>query len=293
MDFDTVADELYAGEPAEFISARNAAVKAAKADGDKALAARIGELRKPTAAAAAVNRLARSDSTSLASLAELGERLRDAHTRLAGDDLRALARERAELVRAVVRELPSLSDPVMREVEATLEAVTSDPNVGALALAGRLTSVAHQDVDQWLSMPVATAPAPAARRPPKLVEKAEPAPPRRASKAAETSSQAEEKERLAREEASQAAERARAERQRLHHVASQLEKERSVADRELTTARRVAEQFTARVDDLRTRLEEAEERAARATADFESAKAKFEELDESATSARKAADASS
>jgi len=291
MDFDTVADELYAGEPAEFISARNAAVKAAKADGDKALAASIGELRRPTAAAAAVNRLARSDSTALAELVSLGDRLRDAHTRLAGDDLRALARERAELVRAVLRELPSLSDPVMREVEATLEAVTSDPTVGALALAGRLTSVAHQDVDQWLSMPVATAPAPAARRPPKLVEKAEPAPPRRASKTSEDSeaSRAEEKERLAREEA----ERAVAERQRLHHVASQLEKERSVAERELTTARRVSEQFSARVDDLRTRLEEAEERAARATSDFESAKAKFEELDESATVARKAADAPS
>ena len=291
MDFDTVADELYAGEPAEFISARTAAVKAAKADGDKALAARIGELRKPTAAAAALNGLARSDSTALASLAELGERLRDAHTRLAGDDLRALSRERAELVRAVQRELPSLSDPVMREVEATLEAVTSNPALAAAALAGRLTSVANQDVDQWLSLPVSTAPAPAARRPPKLVEKAEPAPPRRASKASQVSepSKAEEKERLAREEA----ERVRAERQRLHHVASQLEKERSVADRELATARRVSEQFTARVDDLRKRLEEAEERADRATADFESAKKKFEELDESATLARKASDAAS
>lgn len=291
MDFETVADELYAGEPAEFISARTAAVKAAKADGDKALAARIGGLRRPTAAAAALNRLARSDSTALAELVSLGDRLRDAHTRLAGDDLRALTRERAELVRALLRELPSLSDPVVREVESTLETVTSDPAVGALALAGRLTSVAHQDVDQWLSMPVSTAPAPAARRPPKLVEKAEPAPPRRTSQASEATraSKAEEKERLAREEA----ERVRAERQRLHHVASQLEKERSVAERELATARRVSEQFTARVDDLRKRLEEAEERADRATADFESAKSKFEELDESATLARKASDAAS
>lgn len=291
MDFDTVADDLYAGDPAGFIGARNAAVKAAKADGDKELAARIGELRKPTAAAVAVNALARSDSTSLASLAELGERLRDAHTRLAGDDLRALARERAELVRAILRELPSLSDPVAREVEATLEAVTSDPAVASLVLAGRLTSVANQDVDQWLSLPVAAAPAERRPAPSRLVEKAEPAPPRRASKASQTSqtSKTEEKERLAREKA----ERAQAERQRLHHVASQLEKERSVAERDLTTARRVAEQFTARVDDLRTRLEEAEQRAARATADFESAKARFEGLEESATAARKASDAAS
>ncbi len=274
MDFDTVADELYAGEPAEFISARNAAVKAAKKDGDKELAARLGGLRRPTAAAAALNRLAREDAKSLAELASLGERLRDAHTRLAGDDLRALARERAELVRAVLRELPSLSDPVAREVEATLEAVTTDPDVAALTLAGRLTSMAHQDVDQWLSMPVAAKPA--ERRPAssKLVEKAEPARPRR-------------------DETREKAEAKRAEQQRLHHVASQLEKERSVAERELTTAKRVAEQFTARVDDLRQRLEEAEERAARATADLESAQARFEELDKSATKARKASDRAS
>ncbi|MBE8520352.1 hypothetical protein ILP97_23130 [Amycolatopsis sp. H6(2020)] len=273
MDFDTVAGELYGGDLAEFVSARTAAVKAAKAAGDAELAKRIQQLRKPTTAAAIVNGLARDDSEQLRELAELGAELRDAHTRLAGDELRVLTRRRGELVRRILHELPSMSDSVSREVEATLEAVAAEPDTAALALAGRLTSVAHQDTDQWFSL-AASVPPGTGKRPGKLVDKAEPAKPKRDHRR-------EEEERV----------QARAERERLRKEASERDKERAVAERDLVRSERAAEQATARVDDLRERLAEAEERAGRATAEFETAKAAFEEADAAASAARKAADA--
>ncbi|KDN23019.1 hypothetical protein [Amycolatopsis rifamycinica] len=279
MDFDTVAGELYGGDPAEFVSARNAAAKAAKAEGDAELAKRIQQLRKPTTAAAIVNGLARDDSDELRELAELGAELRDAHTRLAGDELRALTRRRGELVRRILHELPSMSDTVTREVEASLEAVAADPDTAALALAGRLTSVAHQDTDQWFSLAASVPPA-TGKRPQKLVDKAEPAKPKRDHRREER------EEREAEERA-----RARAERERLRKEAAERDKERAVAERDLVRTERAAEQATARVDDLRERLAEAEERAARATAEFETAKAAFDEADAAATAAREAADA--
>jgi len=276
MDFDTVAGELYGGDLAEFVSARNAAAKAAKAGGDAELAARIRELRKPTTAAAIVNRLAREDAAELRELAELGDELRDAHTRLAGDDLRALTRRRGELVRQIVRGLPSMSDTVSREVEATLEAVAADPDTARLAVAGLLTSVAHQDTDQWFTL-AATAPPATGKRPAKLVEKAEPAKPKKDPRR-------EEEDRKERE-------RARAERERLRKEAAELAKERAVAERDLVRTERAAEQATARVEDLRTRLAEAEERSERATAEFEKAKETYEQADAAAEEARKAAEA--
>ncbi|MEU5265907.1 hypothetical protein [Amycolatopsis sp. NPDC021455] len=273
MDFDTVAGELYGGDLAEFVSARNAAAKAAKAEGDAELAAKIRELRKPTTAAAIVNRLAREDPDELRELAELGDELRDAHTRLAGDELRALTRRRGELVRRISHGLPSMSDSVSREVEATLEAVAADPDTAALALAGRLTSVAHQDTDQWFTLAASVPPA-TGQRPKKLVDKAEPAKPKRDHR---------------REEEERA--RARAERDRLRKEAAERAKDRAVAERDLVRTERAAEQATARVEDLRTRLAEAEERAERATAEFEQAKETYEQADAAAEEARKAADA--
>ncbi|MGK3208817.1 hypothetical protein [Amycolatopsis sp. MEPSY49] len=277
MDFDTVAGELYGGDLAEFVSARNAAAKAAKAEGDAELAAKIRELRKPTTAAAIVNRLARDDPDELRELAELGDELRDAHTRLAGDDLRALTRRRGELVRRIVHGLPSMSDTVSREVEATLEAVAADPDTAALALAGRLTSVAHQDTDQWFTLAATAAPPSKAKRPARMVEKAEPAKPKKDHR---------------REEADRAErQRVRAERERLRKEAAELAKERAVAERDLVRTERAAEQATARVEDLRARLAEAEERAERATAEFEQAEEAFDQADRAATAAQKAADA--
>ncbi|WP_326565584.1 hypothetical protein VSH64_27380 [Amycolatopsis rhabdoformis] len=272
MDFDTVADDLYAGEPASFVASRTAAAKEAKQAGDAELARRIQALRKPTTAAFFVNRLARDGSGALSELAELGDRLREAHAGLAGDQLRELAQRRATLVRTVLHDAPGLSDSVAREVEETLETMVADPDVAALVLAGRLTSVAHQDVDQWLSLPAGSgsrsgAGAGSRKAPPKKPVAVKDNARRKPDKAAaEKSEKDRERERLAREE--------------WQRKASAATRERAEASRMLVRTERIAEQADARVTELRERLADAEERATHAAADLSTARAAFDKADD-------------
>ncbi|WP_328603824.1 hypothetical protein OG943_27520 [Amycolatopsis sp. NBC_00345] len=276
-DFDTVAEALYAGEPGEFVAARTAAARDATAAGDRELAGRIRALRKPTRAAFVVNRLARDGAASLTELAALGKRLREAHTNLAGADLRDLAHRRNELVRHIMADAPSLSDAVAREVEETLEAVVADPSVADLALAGRLTSMAQQDADQWLSLPVSSAPQPKKDAAPKNA-----ASPRKASPKKPASPSTERKKA---EKERQARERARAQREEQRRKAAATHRERAEAERTLTRAERTAEQADARVTDLRTRLADAEARATQSTKDLTAARSAFATADEAAKKA--------
>jgi hypothetical protein len=144
---DAAADELYALEPGEFVAARDAKVKAARAAGDRALATAIGKLRRPTASAWAVNLLARQRPDRLDDLVELGSELRAAQERLAGAELRRLSEQR----RAVVAELADAaaalaaerghppSEANRREIEATLDAALADADAGDAARSRRLT----------------------------------------------------------------------------------------------------------------------------------------------------------
>lgn len=271
-DFDTVADDLYAGEPADFVASRSAAARAAKQAGDAELARRIQALRKPTTAAFFVNRLARDGSSALEELAELGDRLRAAHASLAGEQLRELAQRRAELVRGVLRDAPDLSDSVAREVEETLETVVADPDVARLVLAGRLTSVAHQDVDQWLSLPAASGP-----------RKKKPAPERKTAPAKENTRRKQADEKAAREKSEKDhadRERERVAREEWQRKASAATRERAEASRTLVRTERIAELADARLAELRERLADAETRAARAAEDLSAARAAFDKADE-------------
>lgn len=271
-DFETVAEALYAGEPGEFVAVRTAAARDATAAGDRELAGRIRALRKPTSAAFFVNRLARDGAASLTELAALGQRLRAAHTNLAGAELRDLAHRRNELVRRIMADAPSLSDPVAREVEETLEAVVADPSVADLALAGRLTSMAQQDADQWLSLPVSSEKKAAPKKP-------EPtkAPPKKVTSPSV--------ERKKAEEDRQARERARARREEQRRKAAAAQRERAEAARTLIRAEHTAEQADARVTDLRTRLADAEARASQAANDLTSARSAFGAAEEAAKKA--------
>ncbi|MFE0023272.1 hypothetical protein [Amycolatopsis sp. NPDC059021] len=302
VDFETVADALYAGDPAEFVTARNAAAREAKAAGDAALADRIRALRKPTIAASVVNGLARADSASLAELAELGPALRDAHAKLAGAELRTLTQRRHELIRQIMRtEVPRLSEPVAREVEATLEAVAADPETAGLALAGRLTSmITQQDSDQWLTFAAAPASIKTKRKPEKPEKPGKTAPPKARPKPAKNVTSLEparrkreqEKAERERREAAERAKREREERERLRRAAQALAKERDQAQRDLVRAERVADQANARVEELRTRLADAEDRAEQAGNDLEAARTAFAEAEEAARKAHEAAERS-
>lgn len=141
-DLTEVAADLYGVPPAEFTAARTAAVRAARAAGDKDLAAAVGSLRKPSAAAGAVNLLVRSRPEDLGRLLDLGVRLREAQAALAGADLRALHAEQQRAVPEVVDAALGLGAgggaAVRGQVEATLRAAMGDPGAAAAVATGLL-----------------------------------------------------------------------------------------------------------------------------------------------------------
>jgi hypothetical protein len=82
----------------------------------------------------------------MATLLELGARLREAQAHLAGDDLRRLTRDRQQVIRGLAREARSLaaargrplSATAGRQVEETLNAVLADPDAATAVATGRL-----------------------------------------------------------------------------------------------------------------------------------------------------------
>jgi hypothetical protein len=147
VDLDSVAEELYGLPQGDFTSTRNERVKQAKADGDRELAGEIQQLAKPTTAAWLVNQLARERGDELEQLIALGRDLRDATSNVSGDELRALTRQRYQVVHALVQQVRRLgathgtkvSDAVAAEVQQTLDASLAHSGVAEAVLAGRLT----------------------------------------------------------------------------------------------------------------------------------------------------------
>src|SRR3954468_4211332 len=104
-----VAQRLYGLLLEEFTSARDLAAREARAAGDRATAKTISGLRRPSQAAWLVNALVRPRRDEVERLLSLGEALRTAQLGLAGDDLRALSRQRQQLIAAVGRQARALA----------------------------------------------------------------------------------------------------------------------------------------------------------------------------------------
>lgn len=146
-DLTEVATALYGRPPTEFTAARTEAVRDARRAGDTELARAVGGLRRPSAAAAAVNLLVRDRPGDLGRLLDLGVRLREAQAALAGADLRALHAEQhramAEVVTAALDLLGRAGPPpgaaVRGQVEATLRAAMGDPDAATAVGTGLLT----------------------------------------------------------------------------------------------------------------------------------------------------------
>ncbi len=144
MDLEGVTDELYGAPPERFTARRDELAREAGADGDKALAAAVRALRRPTAAAWVVNHLVREDSDAVEALVGLGERMREAQSTLSGAQMRALSRERQSMLRELVQHAAALaggsvSASVTAEVEQTLRAVLADEDASAAVRSGCLT----------------------------------------------------------------------------------------------------------------------------------------------------------
>lgn len=148
MDLSSVAQDLYAVPPGEFIAARTASIAAARAAGDAELSKAIGALRKPSAAAAAVNLLARECEELLNEVVELGEDLRAAQEQGNGARLRELNEDRKALLKRVSAEVIELAEEhdlshsptVIRDVDETIKAALADPNAAKAVQAGLLVT---------------------------------------------------------------------------------------------------------------------------------------------------------
>jgi hypothetical protein len=148
VDFDAVADELFGLAPASFVERRNALAALALSDGDEHLAARIKSLRRPTVGAALVNALVRERADVMSSFLSLGAELRDAQARGDGQQIRELLGHRQELMRVMDSQAAELANErgltatraVLQDVHATMLAALSDPRAEAIVRAGCLES---------------------------------------------------------------------------------------------------------------------------------------------------------
>jgi hypothetical protein len=140
--------ELYSAPPQEFTRRRKDLAAAARAAGERETARQITALRKPTRAAWVVNRLARAEPGTAASLADLAAGLRGATDARDGRRLRDLSARRRALIDSLTDQALSLADladppPALREeVTATLAAALADPEVAAHLASGTLTRAA-------------------------------------------------------------------------------------------------------------------------------------------------------
>ncbi|WP_129667848.1 hypothetical protein [Phytoactinopolyspora endophytica] len=147
MDVDEAVAELYGLVPDEFVAARNAMAKRAKAENGREAAAQIQALRKPTLAAWLANQLVRQHGADLRELLTVGDDMRDATAASDGQRLRELTSRRKELVDGLLIQARRTAeeaglragDDAVEALNETLLAATADPRAAAQVEAGRLT----------------------------------------------------------------------------------------------------------------------------------------------------------
>jgi hypothetical protein len=277
VDLETAAEELYALTPDDFIERRQQLVAEAKQSRDRQLATDIGRLRKPTRSAWLINLLARAEPDSVSSLLELGAALQEAQQRMAGDELRTLSAERRKTVDALARRAVALGgeqgysapDGALQEVSQTLQTAMSDPDIGDLVRAGRVT----QAVTYGGFGPTELAAALEASIPAKA-----PSPSKEPAKAAPSPKPDAKQRRAAEKAAAEASKRVAAAREAA---------ESAEAEAEAATQR--ADELADQVESLRSQLRQTEsaEREAREAA--RAARKHYQELRQAALSAEQAA----
>jgi hypothetical protein len=144
-------DRLYAVRPEEFTAARNALAKELKTAGDKAAAAEIAKLRRPSVGAWALNQVARQHPDLVEAALEAGAGLRLASEAAASGDASGLraatAAERAAaqaVVKAARTHLGARAEALVPGLLGTLRVAALDDEVAAQLRAGRLTTEHEQ-----------------------------------------------------------------------------------------------------------------------------------------------------
>jgi len=279
VDEEALADDLYAVPPSAFMAARSSAVAEARAAGEKAVAARLTGLRKPTVSAWLCNQLVRTVPDDVAAALDLGAEIRDATVAGDRDALRTASRRRTTLLTDLVARARVIADEhgqtltaeMQREIESTFTAAAADAAAAEQVLSGRLTSPLTFEglgFDQGALPPPRD---PAASRPaPKTAPKRADAPP-----AAPPPSKviAGKKSRTVTSTTADEAARTRAEQEAARAIAEEEERARITAEAEqaLAVARLQQADADAELADAQRLLEEAVRTEADAEAAYQQA----------------------
>ncbi len=151
MDLDTAVSELYSLAPDAFLGARRDLAAKAKAAKDTGLAKAIESVRKPTAAAWAVNRLVRVEPAEIGRLLDLAGDLQNAQESMDGTALKRLGRERSTLVDALVRTTAEVVGNAGGSLSAAVAGQVRDTFVAALATTPAAQAVASGQLTRALS----------------------------------------------------------------------------------------------------------------------------------------------
>jgi hypothetical protein len=257
-----VVDELYGAPLDEFVARRDARAKEIRKT-DRAAADAVKKLRKPSVAAAALNRLARGAGDDVKALLAAGEALRQAQ--FGGGDrdaIRAAVQDEREAVERLVEQAGKLSPSTLEEVREALRAAATDDEARAGIERGNLTEARRASGlgGFGLAADAGTATAAAPRKP----SAAKPAKTGRAPKA-DAAAEAERRraEREAEAERKRAAkERVKAAREALRDAekaAAAAERERDRAAKALMRLEREAAEARKEVERRRAELEAAED----------------------------------
>ena len=143
--------DLYGLPLEEFTEQRNALAKALRSEGRRDEAAAVSKMRKPSAAAWAVNQLVRTQSREVGALFEAGDALQKAQAHLlAGRAEPGALRQAVDAERAAVDQLTDaargllssdgheLTPPTLQRVSDTLHAAALDEHARATVRDGRL-----------------------------------------------------------------------------------------------------------------------------------------------------------
>src|SRR5271165_5698348 len=98
MELDSAAQELYRLAPAQFTSARDMMVAAARQAGDPELASSLKKLRKPSVGAWLANLLVFQQASDVQRLVDLGAELRAPERKLDGEQIRRVSKEKGDSV---------------------------------------------------------------------------------------------------------------------------------------------------------------------------------------------------
>ncbi|WP_439680608.1 hypothetical protein [Embleya sp. MST-111070] len=289
VDEDTIVDELYGLTPDEFVAARDAHAHTARVAGDRALAGRIGDLRRPVLAAWLANLLAREHRDEIDAFLRLGAAMRDAQEQLQGPELRELSRQRHRVIDALQQQAlalaaahghPTVGDTALRDLQDTLNTALADPEAAQRLAAGRLTTPLHPE-DTFASAPAGRTTEQGSATPPAGAGKA--GKPTRTTKGAKAPKAA--KSAKAAEGIHAAEERAARERAR-----KQYESELAHARSTVEAAEKSAREATRAARERRTAADKARARHTEALADAEALAARLEEARTTATRLGTAAD---